>query len=71
MRPLALAGLVLMALGAFLLFRGFSYTSKRDVVKLGPISAQVEEQHTLPTWVGGAVLVVGLGLVVAGMGRRG
>jgi hypothetical protein len=70
MRPLSIAGVVLLVLGAFVLFRGLSFTSKRDVVKVGDLKASVDEQHTVPTWVGGVALVAGLGLVVAGVGKR-
>lgn len=70
MRPLSIAGVVLLVLGAFVLFRGLSFTSKRDVVKVGDLKASVDEEHTVPTWVGGVALVAGLGLVVVGVGKR-
>jgi hypothetical protein len=70
MRPLSIVGIVLLVLGAFVLFRGLSFTSKRDVVKVGDLKASVDEKHTVPTWVGGVALVAGLGLVVAGVGKR-
>jgi hypothetical protein len=70
MRPLSLAGLVLLGLGAFLIFRGASYSSREDVVRIGSFKVSAEREHPIPMWVGGVVAAVGLGLVVAGMRPR-
>jgi hypothetical protein len=70
MRPSFVVGVVLLVLGAFVLFRGLSYTSKRDVVKVGDLKASVDEQHTVPAWVGGLALAAGLGLIVVGVSKR-
>jgi hypothetical protein len=70
MRPSFLIGVILLVLGGFVLFRGLSFTSKRDVVKVGDLRASVDEQHTVPAWVGGVALAVGLGLVVIGVSKR-
>ncbi len=70
MRPLVLIGIVLALLGGFVLVRGLSYTSKHDVLKVGSIEATVSEQKAVPAWAGGAALVVGLVLIVAGAQRR-
>jgi hypothetical protein len=70
MRPSFVVGVVLLVLGAFVLFRGLSYTSKREVVKVGDLKASVDEQHTVPAWVGGLALAAGLGLIVVGVSKR-
>jgi hypothetical protein len=70
MRPLALLGIVLLALGAFVLFRGATYKSRDQVLKVGDLKASVEQKHAIPTWVGGAALVAGVVLLAAGMKRR-
>jgi hypothetical protein len=70
MRPLSLAGLVLVAAGTFVLIRGLSFTSQKSVFKVGEFEASVEEQRTVPPWVGGLALVGGLVLIVAGVRRR-
>jgi len=70
MRPLSLIGIVLLALGAFIIFRGASYKSRDEVLKVGDLKASVEEKHTVPTWVGGAAIVAGVVLLAAGMRRR-
>jgi hypothetical protein len=70
MRPLALVGILLLALGAFILFRGVSYKSKDEVLRVGDIKASVEERQAVPTWAGGAAIVAGIVLLAAGMKRR-
>jgi len=70
MRPLALVGVLLLALGAFVLFRGASYKSKDEVLKVGDLKASVEQRHAVPTWAGGVAIVAGIVLIAAGMKRR-
>jgi hypothetical protein len=70
MRPLSLIGIILLALGAFIIFRGASYKSRDQVLKVGDLKASVEEKHAVPTWVGGAAIVAGVVLLAAGMRRR-
>lgn len=70
MRPLTLVGILLLALGAFILFRGMSYKSKDEVLRVGDLKASVEEKHAVPTWVGGAAIIAGVVLIGAGMKRR-
>jgi uncharacterized membrane protein len=70
MRPLSLVGILLLALGAFIVFRGASYSSKEDVLRVGEVRATVEEKKAIPTWVGGVAIVAGVVLIGAGMRRR-
>ena len=70
MRPQALIGIVLIVLGAFVIFRGMSYPSREEVLKVGDVEASVETKKAVPTWVGGVALVAGIVLVAAGMKRR-
>ncbi|HEV8455077.1 MAG TPA: hypothetical protein VGQ24_09315 [Gemmatimonadales bacterium] len=70
MRPLTLVGILLLALGAFVLFRGMSYKSKDEVLRVGDLKASVEERHAVPTWVGGLAIVAGIVLIAGGMKRR-
>ena len=70
MRPLALIGVVLVILGAFILFQGMSYKSKDEVLRVGDLKASVEQKHAVPTWAGGLALVAGVVLIGAGMKRR-
>jgi hypothetical protein len=40
-------------------------------VKIGEFEAKVEEQRTVPVWVGGVVFFAGLGLIGYSLRRRG
>jgi drug/metabolite transporter (DMT)-like permease len=70
MRPLTLVGILLLALGVFILSRGMSYKSKDEVLKVGDLKASVTEKHAVPTWVGGLAIVAGVVLIAGGMKRR-
>jgi hypothetical protein len=64
MKPLAMVGLALIGLGiAGLLLGRFSYTTQKNVVDVGPITASVDERHSIdvPDIAGiGAILAGGL-----------
>jgi uncharacterized membrane protein len=70
MRPLALIGILLVIAGAFILFRGMSYKSKDEVLRVGDLKASVEQKHAVPAWAGGLAIVAGVVLIGAGMKRR-
>jgi hypothetical protein len=70
MRPLSLVGILLLAVGAFIVFRGATYKSRDEVLRVGDLKASVEERHAVPTWVGGVAIVAGLVLLAGGMRRR-
>ncbi len=69
MKPLVLAGIVIAALGGFILVRGMSYTKDKNVLDIGGLKASVEEKHTIPNWVGIVAVVGGVVLIVAGAGK--
>ena len=73
MKPLSLAGVILIALGlAALAYQGFTYTTREKVIDLGPIQATAERQKTvpLPPVVGIVAVIAGVGLLVAGSRKR-
>jgi len=70
MRPFIIAGIVLLGLGAFVLLRGASFTSRRDVLKVGDVKITADEQQSIPPWVGGGAMLVGVALIVAGTRKR-
>jgi hypothetical protein len=74
MKPMALAGVILIVLGVgALAYQGINYTSRETVVDLGPIQATAEREKTLPIppIVGIAAIVGGVALlVVGGRSRR-
>jgi uncharacterized membrane protein len=68
-KPTVLLGIALIVLGivAFA-YQGITYTTRENVVDLGPIQASVETKKTiaLPPILGGLVLAGGIVLVMAG-----
>ena len=71
MRQLVIAGVVLVGLGAFLCIRGGRFTIRHDVVQLGDVKVNADEKQSIPPWLGGAAMVVGVALiVVAGAQKR-
>ena len=70
MRPQALIGIVLLVLGAFVVFRGLSYSDRDEVLKVGDVEASVETKKAVPTWVGGLAIVAGIALLATGMKRK-
>lgn len=70
MRPLSLVGILLLVVGAFIVFRGLTYESRDEVLRVGDLKASVEERRAVPTWVGGVAIVAGIALLAAGMKRR-
>jgi drug/metabolite transporter (DMT)-like permease len=69
MKPWLLAGIVVAALGVFVLARGISYPSHRSVMRVGDLEASVQEQHAVPAWLG--VVAVAGGALMIGAGLRG
>ena len=66
-------GLVLVVLGVLgLVYGGITYTRRRETVRLGPISASVNQRERVPIspLLSGVVLAAGVGLLVAGRRRR-
>jgi hypothetical protein len=70
MRVVAIAGVVLAALGAFGLLKGFSYTREQSVFKFGDVEAKVQREQQLPEWISGVALGAGVVLIVVGLKRR-
>lgn len=70
MRAMAISGLILIALGLWVIVRPPSYSSEQSVIKLGDIEAKMQREHTIPEWVGGLALGAGLVLVVVGLKKR-
>lgn len=69
MRPLSIAGILLIILGIFALaYQGFTYTKRERVVDVGPIHATRDKTKTIPVppVLGGLALVGGVVLLVAG-----
>jgi hypothetical protein len=66
MKPL---GVILMVLGVLaLIYQGFSYTTQKKVLDVGPIQATKQEHHTvpLPPILGALALIGGVVIFVSG-----
>jgi hypothetical protein len=69
MKPIMIAGIVLVVLGALALaYQGINYTTQEDVINVGPIHATTDRQERipLPPILGGLALVGGIVLLVTG-----
>lgn len=69
MKPIFLAGIVLVVLGALALaYQGFSYTRHEHVMDVGPMHVTTESQDRIPVppILGGLALVGGIALLVVG-----
>jgi ABC-type xylose transport system permease subunit len=69
MRLLTITGILLAALGAFIVFKGLSLKSE-GTVTVGPIHGTVQERHTVPALLGWVAIVGGVLLVVAGSRKK-
>jgi hypothetical protein len=73
MKPIAIAGVLLIVLGlAALVYEGITYTSRETVLDIGPITATAERQKTLPIPPVLGILAVagGVALLVASARKR-
>jgi hypothetical protein len=70
MRLLPLAGIALIILGTVILWKRPTYPTRRDVVEIGEFKASLQEQQTIPLWVGAAVIGTGVVCLLAGQRRR-
>jgi hypothetical protein len=70
MRILQILGVILIAGGLFILIEGASYSSDKSLFKIGGVEAKVSQDHTISPWAGGAALVAGVVLIVAGARKK-
>jgi len=69
MKPVSLAGIVLVVLGALALaYQGFNYTRRDHVLDVGPMHITTETQNRvpIPPILGGLALIGGIALLVVG-----
>jgi hypothetical protein len=73
MKPISLAGIVLVVMGALALaYQGINYTRKKDVVDLGSIhvTTETQERIPLPPVLGGLALGGGIVLLLMGAQKK-
>ncbi|MGB5105186.1 MAG: DUF3185 domain-containing protein [Candidatus Zixiibacteriota bacterium] len=72
MKVMTIVGIILIVLGAIgLIYGGITYTSSKDVIDLGAVKLEVDQQKQIPLSpiFGGIAMVLGVILVVAGRRR--
>jgi hypothetical protein len=73
MKPISIAGIILIVLGvAALAYQGVTYTSRETVLDIGPVQATAERQKTvpLPPVLGIAAVASGVALLLVGIRKR-
>ena len=69
MRASLISGVILVAAGLLLIIKPPSYSHEERVFKLGDIEAKMQDERTIPGWVGGVLLGAGGVLVILGLQR--
>ena len=73
MKPIIIVGIALIVLGAALLgYNHYSYTTKEQVLQIGPITATAEKEHTIsfPPILGWLLLGGGVCVLVFGASKK-
>lgn len=71
MRASLVVGILLVIAGAIVAARGFTYTSRQSVLKVGDFEATVQERRTISPWFGVGAVVAGIVIILAGQRRGG
>lgn len=66
MRPNVLIGIVLVVIGGFLFFRGGSFTTQKEVLKVGDVKVTAPDEHSVPNWVPPLAVIAGFGVIIFG-----
>ncbi|MGA9421569.1 MAG: hypothetical protein WBW61_04350 [Rhodanobacteraceae bacterium] len=67
---LIVAGIIIVALGVAAFLGKFNFNQDQQVLKIGDVSATVQKEKTVPQWIGGIGVLVGLGLIVVAATRK-
>ena len=67
---LIIAGIIIAALGIAGWLGKLNFNHDKEVLKIGDLSAKVEEEKTVPQWIGGVAVLVGARLVVVNAMRK-
>lgn len=73
MKPMAIAGVLLVVLGLVALaYQGINYTTRETIIDIGPLHATADHDKTLPLppVVGLAAVAGGVALLIAGARQR-
>jgi uncharacterized membrane protein HdeD (DUF308 family) len=71
MKPLAIAGVLLIVFGLFALaYQGITYKERETILDIGPVQATTERQKTIPLPPVVGVLSVAAGVALVVVSRR-
>jgi hypothetical protein len=73
MKPIILAGILLVVLGGLALaYQGFNYTHRENVMDVGPVHVSREDHDrvSIPPILGGLALAGGIVLLVVGAKKK-
>jgi hypothetical protein len=73
MKTTLIVGIALIVMGAAVLgYDHYTYTTKEKVLKIGPLEATAEKQHSLslPPVLGWVLVALGAGVLIFGRSRR-
>jgi hypothetical protein len=65
-----LVGVLFILAGGYTLARGLHYTTRKDVVDVGGVRVSTDTPTEVPRWVGGALALAGVVLVLRSGSRR-
>ena len=67
---LIVAGILIAAFGIAGFLGKLNFNHDKEVLKIGDLSAKVQEEKTVPEWLGGVAVLVGAGLILVGAVRK-
>ena len=65
-----IVGVVLIAAGGFFLVQGGSFSTRKEVLKVGDLKLSANEEHTVSPWLAGAAVIAGIALIATGSGKK-
>lgn len=70
MRAPAIIGIILIIVGGYLFVSGGTFTTKRDVLKVGDLKVSADEKRSVEPWMAGVIVAVGAGILVMGARKK-
>lgn len=70
MRTMQIIGVVLIAVGGFLFVQRGTFSTSKEVLKVGDLKVSAREQHSVAPWMAGAAVIAGIALIATGASRK-
>lgn len=67
MRAFVVVGALLIAVGGYVLLNGGSFTTRRDLLRVGDVAVSANQERPIQPWIAGLAIVAGLALVGTGL----